>query len=99
MRTVEECLDDLQEDSYAYTTTLIEFMDEDLVEGLLKAICQAVEINNAASLPFFAQSLGQAVNDAMSERAVAMQTKTKNPLLEAFDEIMSGFPTIHKDAA
>lgn len=89
MRTLEDCLDDLQDDDYAYTTTLIEFVDADVSEGLIKAICQAVQCGNAASLPFFAQSLGQAVNDAMRERAEKLASKP-DPLANHFDEVDAG---------
>lgn len=99
MRTVEECLDDLQDDSYAYTTTRNEFVDADLDESTTRAACNALISGDTASFNLFARSHFQAVIDAMQERAVAMQARSKNPLFEAFDEIMSGFPTIHKDAA
>lgn len=82
MRTVEDCLDDLQDDSYAYTTTLIEHVDADVAEGLIKAICQAVQSGNAASLPFFAKSLGQYVNEAMFNRAAEASLKSRTPLDE-----------------
>jgi hypothetical protein len=87
MRTVEDCLDDLQDDAYPYSETLIEFVDADVAEGLIKAICQAVQSGNAASLPFFAQSLGQAVNDAMFDRAVKESKRTFNPLHDSFGDV------------
>lgn len=89
MRTVEDCLDDLQDDDYAHTTTLIEFVDADVAEGLIKAICQAVQCGNAASLPFFAQSLGTEINNAMRKRAETMASKP-DPLANHFDEVDAG---------
>lgn len=86
MNNINDILDDLLDEPHAYTRTLIEFVDADVAEGLIKAICQAVESGNAASLPFFAQSLGQAVNDAMRERAEQIANKP-NPLNLHFDEV------------
>lgn len=86
MNNINDILDDLLDEPHAYTRTLIEFVDADVAEGLIKAICQAVESGNASSLPFFAQSLGHAVNDAMRERAEQIANKP-NPLNVHFDEV------------
>ncbi|MFD1121863.1 hypothetical protein ACFQ2T_05060 [Methylophilus flavus] len=87
MRTVEECLDDLQDDAFPYSETLLEFMDEETAEGMLKALCQAAQTGNTASLPSLALSLGNAINEAMHKRAAGESLRTRTPFVTNFDEL------------
>lgn len=79
MKTLEECLDDLQDDDFAYTSTLIEFVDEEQAERTLRAMCTA---EGDRDILLFAKSLKQAINDAMRERAEAESKKSFNPLYD-----------------
>jgi hypothetical protein len=79
MRSVEDCLDDLQDDAYPYSETLIEFVDEEQAESTLRAMCIA---EGDRDILLFAKSLRQAINDAMRERAEAESKKSFNPLYD-----------------
>lgn len=85
-KTLEDCLDDITDDAYAYTQTMLEFVDADKVEGLLKAMCQAMQLKNVDDMKVYAMCLANSVNDAMTKRAETMMNKP-NPLNEYFDEV------------
>lgn len=86
MKTLEECLDDLQDDEFAYTSTLIEFVDEEQAESTLRAMCTA---EGDRDILLFAKSLKQAINDAMLERADKLASRP-DPLANHFDEVDAG---------
>ena len=69
MKTKEDYKDDITGEGFAYTQTLLEFCDENTAEDALRAICQAVELGNTASLQSLAMALGQLINEALDNRA------------------------------
>lgn len=103
MKTKEDVLDEMEDDSFFFSETLIEYVDEELTEGTLKALCQAVRYNKTdRDILVFAKSLAQAINEAADKRAINNLTNYhRSPLFETFDEIMVGFSNlgIRKDAA
>ncbi len=89
MRDIEDCLDEIQDDTYAYTTTRNEFVDADLDESTTKAMCNAYVLKDDASLLIFAKSHVQAILDAMNGRAQHLANKP-SPLAVHFDEVDAG---------
>jgi hypothetical protein len=86
MKTVEDYKDDITSEGFAYTQTLLEFCDEVSVEDMLKAICQAVELGNTASLQSLAMDLGQFINDTLYSRAlIAFDDSHASTFADKFD--------------
>lgn len=79
MRTVEDCLENLQDEDYAYTNALIHDVDQEQAEGTLKALCRA---EGDRDILLWAKSLRQAINDAMFERASDASEMSRTPLDE-----------------
>lgn len=84
MKTIDECLDELQDDKYAYSTIAVE-LDADLFEGLLKSVCRAGELNDAQSALLFAKSLNQAITDEMRKFAEQHSNHSRTPFCTAMD--------------
>lgn len=88
MKTLEDCLETLEEQKYVFTETLLEFIDADVVEGLLKSIYNS-ESTTDRDLLVFAKSLRIELRTEMFNRALEMQNKP-NPLDVHFDEVDAG---------
>lgn len=96
MRDIEACLDDIKDEKYAYTETLLEYVDADKVESLLRGMCQAMELKSPEDALVFGMCLANSINSALQERAERWQDKTKSPLFETFNEIMADFDELIK---
>lgn len=69
MKTLNDCLDDITDDSYAISQTLIEFVDEDLTESVLRGIYNSYKLKDYKSVEIFAKSLAVAIDEALNARA------------------------------
>lgn len=88
MKTLDDCLETLEEKKYVFTETLLEFIDADVADGLLRSIYNSQHTTDR-DLLLFAKSLRTELIDAMRKRAENMQNKT-NPLDVHFDEVDAG---------
>lgn len=73
MKNLQDCLDDITDDNYAISVTLLEFVDEDLAESLLRSIYNSYKLKDGKSLEIFAKSLAIAIDDALIARAKKAQ--------------------------
>lgn len=83
MKSVESCLEDLQDSPFFYTQTMLEFCNEVEVEQRLSSMCKAAIHGNSADVRIFAVGLAQMVNDAMLKRAEAMSEASRSPDFES----------------
>jgi nitrogen regulatory protein PII len=75
MKSVEVCLEDLQDSPFFYTQTMLEFCDEVEAEQRLASICKAAITGNSADVRIFAVGLANMVNDAARKRAEKLASK------------------------
>lgn len=82
MRTISECLDDLEDDDFVYTETLTSFMCELQVEGMLKELARACLNERNDDILLAGKSLGNSINAYMIKRAESLSMKSRTPLEE-----------------
>jgi hypothetical protein len=76
MKTLDDCLDDLLDDEYVVTETLLEFVDADVAESLLRAIYNAYKLGDGQSVGIFAKSLASELDEKLKDRASKLKTPT-----------------------
>lgn len=69
MKTLADCMDDITDDQYAISETLIEFVDADVTESVLRGIYNSYKLKDYKSVELFAKSLAQSIDDALRNRA------------------------------
>lgn len=93
MKTIDDFKDDVKDEPHAYMTALIEFVDADQSEGMIKALCQAYESGNDESLVVFAKSLAQSIEDAIRSQAKIKHerhTMVNSVMRNMFDDVFEG---------
>lgn len=75
MKSVEACLEDLQDSPFFYTQTMLEFCDEVETEQRIASICKAAMNGNSADVRIFAVGLANMINDAAKKRAEQLASK------------------------
>jgi hypothetical protein len=96
MKTVEDYKDDITSEGFAYSDTLLQFCNENTVEDVLRAICQAVELGNTASLQSLAMALGQLINEALDKRAETLADRGNMYARTFADKFDGDLQRLHK---
>jgi hypothetical protein len=86
MKSIEECLDAIIDDSYALSITLNEFVDADVQESVLRGLYNSYKLGDFKSVEIFGKSLAQAIDDAIIDRARTAKEASRTP----YDNDMRG---------
>jgi hypothetical protein len=87
MKDLETCLDELGDESYVHTQTILELVDADVTETCLSGMYKSFKLKDDKSINTFARSLMQQLDDKMNERAETMSINSRS----LFDEPVTEF--------
>ena len=69
MKTLQDCMDDMLDDTYTVTETVLEFVDADVLEGLLRAMYNSYMLKDTQSIGIFGASLAKEIDEKLRDRA------------------------------
>jgi hypothetical protein len=87
MKDLETCLDELGDEQYIHSGTLVDLVDQDVFETCVAGMYKSFKLKDDKSINTFARSLMQQLDEKMNERAEAMSINSRS----LFDEPVTEF--------
>jgi hypothetical protein len=97
-KPIKDILIDIQDEEYCFLTAF-ESLDEEKRNRFLQNCYTASKEHDLALAIVTCNDLKADLDAEMEKEAERLHTLPRSPLFDSFDEIMGGFPSIHKDAA
>jgi hypothetical protein len=87
MKDLETCLDELGDEQYIHSGTLIDLVDQDVFETCVAGMYKSFKLKDDKSINTFARSLMQQLDEKLNQRAETMSINSHTPFDNKFDEL------------